>query len=717
LVSKKVPFKKPVTSQVRLQELKRSPTVDDLISTMRAAQQKPGTTVCLPWTEESNTYSYNLTVMFPDAGGEPRWVLHYGFGTRVIAAHATGDIALIHGLIETNCGGKLTDKTTDDLGFNTGSRIPRVVIPNSADDQATSGWTRIRNKAISDTSQRLGTPQPLYDPVEADRQRILEKEKAEKPKGASQSTNILVGDLLVAAGLVAREDLLRFMPVARQTGLPIGRILVESSQVTESLVRAAVAAQSLIRDKQLHFQLAVSALTLAREKDMTFEAALKERGWHAEYYEITNKLGQLLLDAGCLTPDQLHEATEVSYAGGLPLGRVLVLRKIVPELVAYVALSVQVLLRENKIGREEALSSIYKAASMDSTVHDWLKEDGAFKGKGTAIRLGELLILAGIVSEIDLLSAVETSLTQKAMIGQILVKTEVLSEPVLQHALKLQKAVNSQLLNASEAARMLRELHQSSHESKSDVESFQGAIDTDLAKVIKAFGASDSDDLKTILQALLQQKENLAFRLVSEQEELKHRLARELNDTIVADLQMLKKYLAGDEKMSTEQSMEIVDGIVLQVAEICNDFLPKQLHEKGVEQAVKDLVERVARRSGMYCDSSCTKSLMHLPQPVQLHVFRIIQDWVGVIEKFARASKVNVRFEQSDDGVLKIVVFDNGKGSTKAGQVDPRIKGMKGMQNLQERIELIRCYFETKVEIECHPGNSKLELEIISKTL
>jgi signal transduction histidine kinase len=288
----------------------------------------------------------------------------------------------------------------------------------------------------------------------------------------------------------------------------------------------------------------------------------------------------------------------------------------------------------------------------------------------------------------------------------------------LQHALKLQKAVNSQLLNASEAARMLRELHQSQSEgNKSGAQTFQSTIDSDLGKVIKAFGASDSDDLKTILQALLQQKENLAFRLVSEQEELKHRLARELNDTIVADLQMLKKYLAGDEKMSTEQSMEIVDGIVLQVAEICNDFLPKQLHEKGLEQAVKDLIERVARRSGMYCDTLCPKPLMNLPQPVQLHVFRIIQDWVGVIEKFARASKVNVRFDQSDDGVLKIVVFDNGKGSTKAGQVDPRIKGMKGMQNLQERIELIRCYFETKVEIECHPGNSKLELEILSKAL
>ena len=716
-----MPFKKPTSSQVRLQELKRSPTVEDVVATMRHAQGKAGATVCLPWTDENGVNSYNLTVCFPEGGGEPRWVLHSGFGSKVIAAYATGDVGLIHGLIVSNCGVQ-SAPVTDDLNFMTGSRIPKVppIGTNSTADQGSSGWTRIRNKAISETSQRLGVPEQLYDPHEGERLRILEKQRdqdREQSKSSSQSTNLLVGDLLVAAGLIPREELLRFMPVSRQTGLPIGRILVESSLVTESLVRAAVAAQSLIRDRQLHFQLAVSALKLAAEKDITFESALDERGWHPEYYEITNKLGQLLLDAGCLTPDQLHEATEVSYAGGLPLGRVLVLRKVVPELVAYVALSVQVLLRESKIGREEALSSIYKAASMDSTVHDWLQEDGAFKGKDTAIRLGELLILAGIISELDLLSAVETSLTQKSMIGQILVKSEILTEAVLQQALKLQKAVNSQLLSASEAARMVRELHVSQKDNKSNLDHFQSVVDEDLAKVIRAFGASDSDDLKTILQALLQQKENLAFRLVSEQEELKHRLARELNDTIVADLQMLKKYLAGDEKMSTEQSMEIVDHIVLQVGEICNDFLPKQLHEKGVEQAVKDLVERVARRSGMYCESHCPTPIMNLSQPVQLHIFRIIQEWIGVIEKFARASKVVVKFEQSANGVLKIIVTDNGKGSNKAGLADPRTKGIKGLQNLQERIELIRCYYETKFDLDCQPGASRLELEITSKTL
>jgi len=47
-------------------------------------------------------------------------------------------------------------------------------------------------------------------------------------------------------------------------------------------------------------------------------------------------------------------------------------------------------------------------------VQDWLTQDrSGSDGRGNAVRLGELLILAGIISELDLLSTVESSLTQK----------------------------------------------------------------------------------------------------------------------------------------------------------------------------------------------------------------------------------------------------------------------------------------------------------------
>ena len=724
------PFKKS-KSQVKLQHLKRFPTGEDLVGAMRAAQQKTGCTIVLPWADEDGSNAHSITVTFPEAGGEPKWVLQAAAG-RVIAAHASGDVSLIHNFLVSHCGGKHEEAVVDDLRFKTDAKIPRIVAPApvpalQVQGNAT-GWAKIRNKAISDTAQRLGVPEEVYDPHEAERLRMLEQQKTVSSAGAvpagnvketSQTSNILIGDLVVAAGLISREDLVRYMPVCKQTGLPIGRILVESSSITESIVRAAVTAQSLIRDRQLHFQLAVSAIKLAHEKDITFEAALKERGWEPIYYEVTNRLGQLLLDSGCLNADQLHEATEVSFASGLPLGRVLVLRKMVPEVVAYVALSVQVLLREEKITREEAVKSIYNALSMGSTVHEWLQQDGRLQGSSgntNTVRLGELLILAGIISEIDLVSVVESSLTRKEQIGQILISTGQLTEPLLQLALKLQKAVNSQLMSISEAAKMIREHHLSANDRKSSVATVNAVVDEDLSKIIKAFGASNSDDLKTVLQKLLQQKENLAFRLVSEQEELKHRLARELNDTIVADLQMLKKYLAGDDKMSTEQSIEIVDHIMLQMGEICNDFVPKQLHERGLELAVQDLVTRVGKRSGMYCDCQCPGKIMNLSQPVQLHVFRVLQEWIGIIEKYARASRMAVKFDQDDAAVLKITVTDNGKGNTKGGPIDPRVNGVKGLQNLQERIELIRCYYDTKIEVTAQPGASRIELEITGKS-
>jgi signal transduction histidine kinase len=381
-------------------------------------------------------------------------------------------------------------------------------------------------------------------------------------------------------------------------------------------------------------------------------------------------------------------------------------------------------LREGKISRQEAVKVITESAGINTSVQDWLKQDrAASDGRGNAVRLGELLILAGIISELDLLSAVESSLTQKSMIGQVLVGSNTISQPELDQILKLQKAVNSGLLSSAEAARMIREMHLAPSKPSTSTRptgdahrqaEAQRHADLELADIMKKFGASNTDELKTVLRTILQQKENLAYRLVSEQEELKHRLARDLHDTIIADVLMLKRYLSGDKQLTVEQIIEILDYIVLQMRDICNDFVPKQLQDWGLKPAVIDLVERVGRRSGMESTTHCTSEIKKLPEPVQLHVFRILQEWVNNVEKYASATKLDVSLEESPEGVLRLMIVDNGKGFNSAEPVDSRTsQGGRGIQNLKERVELIRCYFAARLVIDSKPGaGSWLDLQI-----
>ena len=412
---------------MKLQSLKEAPTIEELVGLMRLAAQRPTTAVCLPFCTVKEPFDYEISAIFGPKGGEPKWVLTAGVDPTPIAVHISGDVGLIRELVVVHCGGAQASPV-DDLNLKQSTVLNKplkAAIPSIEVADPSSSWLKLRNKAANEAAQRLSQPLKVYDPREAEQLRLREAEDRPSNTEDDRNANVLVGDLLVAAELISREELHRLMPLARQTGLPIGRILVQSGVLTESLVRASVMAQSLLRDKLLHFQLAVTALKRASELDITYDAALKELGWHEEYYEISNKLGKLLVDAHAVTPDQLAGANEVCFASGLPLGRVLVLRKVIPEVVAYAALSVQVLLREGKITRQEAVKVITESAGINTSVQDWLRQDrSASNGRGNAVRLGELLILAGIISELDLLSAVEASLNQKIMIGHVLVNNK-----------------------------------------------------------------------------------------------------------------------------------------------------------------------------------------------------------------------------------------------------------------------------------------------------
>ncbi len=274
-----------------------------------------------------------------------------------------------------------------------------------------------------------------------------------------KSPQVLIGDLLVKAELVTLGQFADAMPISLKTGLPVGRVLIGSGYLTEDKFKAAVQAQSLIRDSLLHFDLAIKALRVVAEKTVSLENALNELGWRSEYYESTNRLGNLLVDSQCATRDNVDDALDECFTSGLPLGRILVLRKVISEHVAYAALTAQVLIREKQIDREQAIDGLKLCARRKATIEETLDPDGMLRLKRAhVVRLGELLILAGQVQEIDLLSAVEQGLIDGQPIGQILVHSNLITGTTLDQALALQQMVTKRSLDPLQAAEILRKI-------------------------------------------------------------------------------------------------------------------------------------------------------------------------------------------------------------------------------------------------------------------
>lgn len=211
--------------------------------------------------------------------------------------------------------------------------------------------------------------------------------------------------------------------------------------------------------------------------------------------------------------------------------------------------------------------------------------------------------------------------------------------------------------------------------------------------------------LPTLEKQLEIEKNNLLFKLLNQQEELKNQLARDLHDSVIADLMMLKRYLSGDKKLSAEETIEIVDEVVVQLRDIVNEYSPRQLQEWGLQVGIEDLLERISRRTGLTIDFKFNGELPKYPDLVSLHIFRVIQESLNNIEKHAGASAVTVDIRASSHGISTFKVTDNGAGFD-AAQVRLEADGSHsmGLEGMRERVELIRCFYPCQIAIESEKG-------------
>jgi len=221
------------------------------------------------------------------------------------------------------------------------------------------------------------------------------------------------------------------------------------------------------------------------------------------------------------------------------------------------------------------------------------------------------------------------------------------------------------------------------------------------------------EKLAQAVNQLVAERQNLVQKIVTQQEEIQNNIARELHDAVIADVMMLKRSLTGDRALSSDEVTVVLDQITRHLREICHDLSPRDLKDWGLQTVVEDLLERVSERTGADCALSCDTEIPDLPKDVQLHIYRIIQECLTNIEKYAQASRVLVRMEASG-GRLTITIEDDGMGFDISETGTRRAReGGSGMGSIRERAALIRCFFPTDLKVESQPSKgSKTTLAV-----
>jgi hypothetical protein len=245
------------------------------------------------------------------------------------------------------------------------------------------------------------------------------------------------GDLLVQLGLVSAVDLHDALIVAPQFGLPIGRTLMLSGRLTENELEVAIELQTLINQQQVSMEQAKKIATDVRGGVPPL-VALRNAGAVAESEKTT--LGQLLYEAGLVTNEQIDQAQKSSYRMGMQLGRVLVLNGAITHQILAKALNAQQLLRDRKISKAQAVGMLGEKSQTPRTVAaeaQQVRPAPATK----SVRFSEFLVLSGLLSEAQMMHALETSMDKKLSLAQTIMDEGTVPPPVFEKATELYNKV------------------------------------------------------------------------------------------------------------------------------------------------------------------------------------------------------------------------------------------------------------------------------------
>jgi signal transduction histidine kinase len=186
---------------------------------------------------------------------------------------------------------------------------------------------------------------------------------------------------------------------------------------------------------------------------------------------------------------------------------------------------------------------------------------------------------------------------------------------------------------------------------------------------------------------------HLTARLLQMQDEERRKFSRELHDS-------LGQYLAGvkmnlDMFSQTEptnellaRAIQLLDQSIAETRTISHLLHPPLLDEVGFASAAKWYLEGFSERSGVAVTIDLPDNLGRLPRPLELGLFRILQESLTNIHRHSRSPKAEVALKPSSEKVI-LQIKDYGKGIPQELLAAFRKKGTTfgvGLTGMRERV-------------------------------
>lgn len=184
-------------------------------------------------------------------------------------------------------------------------------------------------------------------------------------------------------------------------------------------------------------------------------------------------------------------------------------------------------------------------------------------------------------------------------------------------------------------------------------------------------------------------------KLIEVQENEHKRLAQELHDgvgqslyTISVALQAIEPYV--NEKKIADYLSEVrteLDKVMKDVKAYSYQLRPQSLDRLGLIPTIESLISSMTLNRDKPDIFFASDIKQRLPSTVEINLYRVIQEALHNIVKYAKATKVTIELKQQQTA-LKLLIQDNGVGFDQ----NTILKGL-GLKHMSERVDQINGTF------------------------
>ena len=264
------------------------------------------------------------------------------------------------------------------------------------------------------------------------------------------ATTSKLGDLMCEAEIISRKQLEEGMRKGRESGLPLGRVLVATGVISRGVLNSALSAQKLIDEAKVPRDKAKLVLRSARLKSISFPHALAEHQMEDTMPEAEFGVVELLNESNRITDIQLSTARELAIIEERDVVEVIRDSGLVdaptlealPQLIEYVTqkqlmpeMAVQAVRRMRKEPVEEVMASL----------------DYAFDEDTEGVELPEFLLESGLVSKEELDEATKEALNSRVPLARKLIESGLTDERTLSVLLECKSLVDQGIVHLEQA--------------------------------------------------------------------------------------------------------------------------------------------------------------------------------------------------------------------------------------------------------------------------